>query len=410
MDEKRNETDLPTVLNENKNISVPTSPAEVGDDVESNTPKNNSKKSNLLKPIIILVIVCLLASSLLAVTNSITQPIIAQNTATEEDESRKKLLPTASSFTDLTPSPLPEGISSVFKADNDTGYVIGSYAQGYGGKVPVLVGIDSTGTVTGVKFLENSETPGLGQKVVTDTAFAEQFIGRKASIQVQDVATATAGATATATESIGSDETTTEETDIDDSATATTQEAETDGTATATTEETAEDDFEVQGIAAATISSDAAANAVEYALEYYAISIMGSTISYDISSDVLQALMPNSTSWLELNIQATDIAHAYLGNDGTYVIVAQGKSQNTLYAAVALNSDGTITGLWLDTSKESENYGLEIADNKEYIEQYIGKNSTDSIQGVAGVTNTSKGIKAAVDAALNAFPAAKEAA
>jgi electron transport complex protein RnfG len=38
-------------------------------------------------------------------------------------------------------------------------------AQGYGGAIRLIVGIDRTGTVTGVKVLEHRETPGLGDRI-----------------------------------------------------------------------------------------------------------------------------------------------------------------------------------------------------------------------------------------------------
>lgn len=379
-----------------------------------------------LRPVVVLVIICFIASSLLVLTNTITSPIIAENALATENAIRKELLPVATSFEDITPAPLPDNIASVYKANDDLGYVIGAYSQGYGGKVPVLVGIDNTGTITGVHFLANDETPGLGQKIVSDTSFAKQFIGMKADVQVDANASATTDATATATTdtatatatpsadsavnetttSVIPEETITENTSKDTQVSSVAETA----TATATATEATPQEIEIQAIATATISSDAATNAVKYALDYYAISIMGSTINYDITEPILQELAPGSTSWQRLDITATDVASAYVADTGVYIIVTQGKSQNTIYAAVAFDENGTITALWLDTSQESPNYGQEIDENEEYIAQYIGKNNTDTIQGIAGVTNSSRGVKAAVDAALAAFPIVKEAA
>ena len=43
--------------------------------------------------------------------------------------------------------------------------MITAASKGYGGDVPVMVAFNSEGTITAVKFLDNDETPGLGQKV-----------------------------------------------------------------------------------------------------------------------------------------------------------------------------------------------------------------------------------------------------
>lgn len=51
--------------------------------------------------------------------------------------------------------------------------------NGYGGNIKMTVGIDKTGTITGLEFLELSETAGLGMKAKEDP-FKSQFAGIKA--------------------------------------------------------------------------------------------------------------------------------------------------------------------------------------------------------------------------------------
>ncbi|HHY61084.1 MAG TPA: FMN-binding protein, partial [Clostridia bacterium] len=51
--------------------------------------------------------------------------------------------------------------------------------NGYGGEVKIAVGIDlGTRSVAGIKVLSHSETPGLGSRIETDTAFLSQFQGK----------------------------------------------------------------------------------------------------------------------------------------------------------------------------------------------------------------------------------------
>jgi electron transport complex protein RnfG len=47
-----------------------------------------------------------------------------------------------------------------------------------------MIGFDpGSGTLTGIEVLEQKETPGLGDKIETDTAFRSQFPGRIAPLR-----------------------------------------------------------------------------------------------------------------------------------------------------------------------------------------------------------------------------------
>lgn len=51
--------------------------------------------------------------------------------------------------------------------------------DGYGGDIELLVGIDRSGTVTGVRALTHRETPGLGDRIERDKSeWVETFVGR----------------------------------------------------------------------------------------------------------------------------------------------------------------------------------------------------------------------------------------
>ncbi len=58
------------------------------------------------------------------------------------------------------------------------GWVVKAYAQGYAGKIELLVGFDSAfETITGLFILDQKETPGLGNKIVEDQ-WRAQFTGK----------------------------------------------------------------------------------------------------------------------------------------------------------------------------------------------------------------------------------------
>ncbi|HKJ73236.1 MAG TPA: RnfABCDGE type electron transport complex subunit G [Alphaproteobacteria bacterium] len=49
--------------------------------------------------------------------------------------------------------------------------------DGYSGNIEIMVGVDPTGSVTGIEILSHAETPGLGAKI-TQPAFKKQFVGK----------------------------------------------------------------------------------------------------------------------------------------------------------------------------------------------------------------------------------------
>ena len=52
-------------------------------------------------------------------------------------------------------------------------------AQGYGGSIRLLVGIDQSGTITGVRVVEQRETPGIGDRILTAKSdWLQIFTGR----------------------------------------------------------------------------------------------------------------------------------------------------------------------------------------------------------------------------------------
>lgn len=142
-----------------------------------------------------LLLICAIVATLLAGVNSITKPIIEENEQKNFELAMQEVLPEASSFEAVTTSdfaPTETGVmlSSVYQADNG-GYVVSTVcAEGYGGDISVMVGIDSALSVNQVKIMSMSETPGLGARA-SEAEFIEQYQGKSASIAVIKNATPT---------------------------------------------------------------------------------------------------------------------------------------------------------------------------------------------------------------------------
>ncbi len=130
-------------------------------------------------PTIVLGVICLVASLLLAATYQVTAPKIAQINIDKANAARAEVMPEASSF-DQVDCELLEGVQEVYKASNETGYVITSAAKGFGGPITVMTAIDAEGKIEAIKVTDASnETPGLGSKATTPD-HAAKFAGASA--------------------------------------------------------------------------------------------------------------------------------------------------------------------------------------------------------------------------------------
>ena len=145
-------------------------------------------------PTAVLTIICLVVSLALSVTYSVTNPIIEENSLKAAQEAMMEVLPAADGFTEVTEE-LPEGVDSLFQANNGSGVVTQVSSKGYGGAVVLMVGIDQNGQIAGVKVLENSETQGLGSRVM-DAAYTGQFVGKSSPNEVESISGSTVSSNA----------------------------------------------------------------------------------------------------------------------------------------------------------------------------------------------------------------------
>ncbi len=158
-------------------------------------------KNTIIKDAIALTVITLVAGLLLAFVNMLTAPVIAEQKAAEIRKAYSAVYEDAANFKDdkgefatvgETSKVLLEekaGISNVTitqiygaydSSDNLIGYVFtASSSEGYGGDVPISLGIDLEGTITGLEVLSNSETKGFGANASLPE-FKNQFKGLSA--------------------------------------------------------------------------------------------------------------------------------------------------------------------------------------------------------------------------------------
>lgn len=128
-------------------------------------------------PTVVLFGICSVIALALAAVYQVTDPLIKQGAVDAANEVKSQVLPAGESFTDIEGITFPEGVSQVSRADNGTGFVIRSAANGYGGAVTFMIGIDRDGAVTGISMFDHSETPGLGTKV-GEQPYLDRYYGK----------------------------------------------------------------------------------------------------------------------------------------------------------------------------------------------------------------------------------------
>ncbi|NLJ40552.1 MAG: hypothetical protein GX352_02920 [Clostridiales bacterium] len=159
--------------------------------------------SNTLKIGLRLVVVTVVAALLLGLTNLATQEPIRLQRIKAENAAKQAALPQAETFReiDLVPGSAKSGeseITQVFVGESGgetVGYVLMVKTRGYVDEVELVIGINNNDEVEAVQISKQSETPGLGARVV-ETAFLQQFHGLGIDATGDATADADGGATA----------------------------------------------------------------------------------------------------------------------------------------------------------------------------------------------------------------------
>ncbi|MBA7476405.1 Ion-translocating oxidoreductase complex subunit G [subsurface metagenome] len=129
---------------------------------------------NMVLTLLIVAIVC---SVILSFVYSYTEPLIAETQNQMTLDGLKQVI-NAQEFVEIIPDTLWRAVDS---SGMLTGIVFRVFPQGYGGPIPITVGLDLDGKVTGVRVASAAEglkeTPGLGVKI-TEPEFKDQFIGK----------------------------------------------------------------------------------------------------------------------------------------------------------------------------------------------------------------------------------------
>lgn len=131
----------------------------------------------ILRLTLTLLLITAVVASLLGLVNYLTADAIAEHTAQKARAAMEQVLK-ADNYEPLalTEAQTGQGVTEAWQA-GDAGYVVRLQANGFGGAIDLMVGVDAEGRVTGIAIISHSETASLGANCTRED-FRSQFTGR----------------------------------------------------------------------------------------------------------------------------------------------------------------------------------------------------------------------------------------
>jgi len=155
-------------------------------------PQIQAALKNALRTGGILFVFALVGTAMLAFTHDRTEPVITRGQLEQKRALLSQVLPASLYDNDLLASQQsvppddllgtrkPSALWLARRGGLFTGVVLEAVApDGYSGDITLLIGIDASGTVTGVRVTAHRETPGLGDYIDrAKSAWIDQFAGK----------------------------------------------------------------------------------------------------------------------------------------------------------------------------------------------------------------------------------------
>jgi len=137
------------------------------------------------KMIIVLTVITGLSGAILSSWDSITKPKIEYHKLQALKAAISDVLPQYDYYDELEVEGTTLYVGKLENQDIPVGVAFKTEGSGFQGNISIMLGVDPTFTsLTGLKVLEQIETPGLGTKIVEDPSnkenplwFPEQFVG-----------------------------------------------------------------------------------------------------------------------------------------------------------------------------------------------------------------------------------------
>ena len=165
----------------------------------------------IIKLTVTLLVTCVVVAGLLGLVNKVTLPNITAANERKTAEAIQKVMPDmdgSPATVDVTDemaaaaSGAGASVTEAYEAQaggSTIGYALKIVSSGSQGNIEMMVGIDTEGVVTGVSIVSNSETAGIGSRVMAnENGVLDQFQGKSAAdgtLTVGSNVTAITGAT-----------------------------------------------------------------------------------------------------------------------------------------------------------------------------------------------------------------------
>ncbi len=157
---------------------------------------------------VVLMAIAAIVAGLLGFIHAQTNPIISQHEAEKRQAALEAIFPQADKFVDAKELTSDEFVYSdanvesvylVYEGDEIIGYCVNVQAIGYSSTpIEMIIGSDLLNKVTAIQVVNHSETPGIGETVISDNeGFFKQFEGLSRPIEFSNQVTAVSGATFT---------------------------------------------------------------------------------------------------------------------------------------------------------------------------------------------------------------------
>jgi electron transport complex protein RnfG len=275
--------------------------------------------------IITLFVVAVICAVVLSFVYAFTEPRIAETQAKLTLSGLEEVI-SAYKYLEVVPGTLWKAMDSL---DQEIGIVFRVFPQGYGGQIPITVGLNEAGKITGIRIASAaeglSETPGLGMKV-TEPGFTSQFKNK------------------------GADEVALKQ----------------DGGA-------------IQAITAATISSRAVSEGIKKGIRTYARYL---ETAYDMKS-----VFPEGDNFIEIIPDTLWYALSKADTVGIVFISSIKGYLDRIGFMVGCNKKGEITGVAILYSQETEGIGEVIRS-----EEFLGRFKQGKPEAVSGATISTRAL------------------
>ncbi|NNJ92348.1 MAG: RnfABCDGE type electron transport complex subunit G [Gammaproteobacteria bacterium] len=146
--------------------------------------------------ILVLTGIAMLSGFLVVLVAQLTAPVIAENQRIAIEKAVVKVIPGATTHKEfyledgkLVTEKQNQDSDSIYAGYNAEGKLLGvaakAAAQGYAGMIYLLYGYEpSCECIRGIKVLKMAETPGLGDKIITDNNFQANFDALDAKVDI----------------------------------------------------------------------------------------------------------------------------------------------------------------------------------------------------------------------------------